>query len=143
MLKVSKYDNRIPSFKKNDIIEFYVVLFYFRILGSSVRLKRFIRGGMVFKKQSDEFSLFGCLSKEGESSSHSLSNKTTIKSNQPPIAVSFDAVTILFADLAGFTRWSSGRPPVEVFDFLETLYADFDASARELGVFKVETIGDW
>jgi class 3 adenylate cyclase len=63
--------------------------------------------------------------------------------NDPPIAESFDAVTVLFADIAGFTNWSSGRPPVEVFDLLETLYADFDASARERGVFKVETIGDW
>lgn len=67
---------------------------------------------------------------------------TVVNANPNPIAESFDCVTVLFADLAGFTNWSSHRPPHEVFDLLETLYADFDRSARDRGVFKVETIGD-
>jgi len=43
---------------------------------------------------------------------------------------------------AGFTAWSSTREPTEVFTLLETLYSTFDRSAKALGVFKVETIGD-
>jgi class 3 adenylate cyclase len=50
--------------------------------------------------------------------------------------------TILFADIAGFTAWSSEREPRQVFKLLETLYRSFDEAAKELGVFKVETIGD-
>ncbi|CAB9514331.1 Receptor-type guanylate cyclase gcy [Seminavis robusta] len=50
--------------------------------------------------------------------------------------------TVLFADLAGFTKWSSSRDPKHVFTLLETLYGLFDKTAKRRGVFKVETIGD-
>jgi class 3 adenylate cyclase len=48
----------------------------------------------------------------------------------------------MFADIAGFTSWSSVREPTQVFTLLETLYGAFDAIAKRRGVFKVETIGD-
>jgi class 3 adenylate cyclase len=48
----------------------------------------------------------------------------------------------LFADISGFTAWSSMHTPAEVFKLLETLYAAFDKIARKRKVFKVETIGD-
>jgi class 3 adenylate cyclase len=59
-----------------------------------------------------------------------------------PIADKFDNTTILFADIAGFTKWSSARLPQEVFELLEALYGAFDKIAQRRGVFKVETIGD-
>ncbi|CAB9525722.1 Receptor-type guanylate cyclase gcy [Seminavis robusta] len=42
----------------------------------------------------------------------------------------------------GFTKWSSTRTHVEVFELLEALYGQFDRIADKLNVFKVETIGD-
>lgn len=48
----------------------------------------------------------------------------------------------MFADIAGFTAWSSEREPDQVFLLLEALYQNFDSIAHRLGVFKVETIGD-
>ena len=59
-----------------------------------------------------------------------------------PIAELYPDTTVLFADIAGFTSWSSARTPTQVFHLLETLYAAFDAIAKNRGVFKVETIGD-
>ncbi|CAB9502391.1 Receptor-type guanylate cyclase gcy [Seminavis robusta] len=59
-----------------------------------------------------------------------------------PIADLFPECTVLFADIVGFTAWSSMREPAQVFTLLETLYSAFDELAKELGVFKVETIGD-
>lgn len=59
-----------------------------------------------------------------------------------PIADEYMNCTVFFADLAGFTKWSSTRTPSEVFQLLETLYGAFDKIAKRLGVFKVETIGD-
>jgi class 3 adenylate cyclase len=50
--------------------------------------------------------------------------------------------TVLFADIAGFTKWSSSRSPIEVFELLETIYGAFDKIANRRGVFKIETIGD-
>jgi class 3 adenylate cyclase len=59
-----------------------------------------------------------------------------------PIAQLFENTTIMFADMAGFTSWSSTRTPVQVFELLETVYRAFDAIAVRRKVFKVETIGD-
>jgi Adenylate and Guanylate cyclase catalytic domain len=59
-----------------------------------------------------------------------------------PIAELYSETTVLFADIAGFTSWSSTRQPSQVFTLLETVYAGFDSIARQRGVFKVETIGD-
>ena len=58
------------------------------------------------------------------------------------IAEVFQDTTVIFADIAGFTAWSSERDPDQVFTLLESLYAGFDKIAKRLGVFKVETIGD-
>lgn len=59
-----------------------------------------------------------------------------------PIADEFPSVTIMFADIAGFTAWSSAHTPQQVFQLLESLFGQFDRAANKLGVFKVETIGD-
>lgn len=48
---------------------------------------------------------------------------------------------VMFADLAGFTAWSSTREPTQVFLLLQTLYQNFDLIAKRRRVFKVETIG--
>lgn len=58
------------------------------------------------------------------------------------IADLYPETTIMFADLAGFTKWSSSKEPKEVFMLLETLYQAFDKIAARHKVFKVETIGD-
>jgi class 3 adenylate cyclase len=59
-----------------------------------------------------------------------------------PIADLFPQCTVLFADISGFTAWSSERSPSQVFVLLETLYGAFDRIADRRGVFKVETVGD-
>jgi Adenylate and Guanylate cyclase catalytic domain len=59
-----------------------------------------------------------------------------------PIADLFPNATVLFADIAGFTAWSSVREPSQVFTLLETVYKAFDTIAKRRRVFKVETVGD-
>ena len=54
----------------------------------------------------------------------------------------YPETTVIFADIVGFTAWSSSRDPIQVFHLLETIYAGFDEIARKHGVFKIETIGD-
>jgi hypothetical protein len=43
-----------------------------------------------------------------------------------PIAEFFPNVTIMFADICGFTAWSSVREPTQVFTLLETIYQAFE-----------------
>lgn len=59
-----------------------------------------------------------------------------------PIADLFPHCTVCFADIAGFTAWSSTREPQQVFILLQNVYAAFDKVAKRRKVFKVETIGD-
>lgn len=59
-----------------------------------------------------------------------------------PIADLFPRVTVMFADISGFTAWSSSREPSQVFMLLEAIYNSFDRIATRCKVFKVETIGD-
>jgi class 3 adenylate cyclase len=59
-----------------------------------------------------------------------------------PIADLFPETTIMFADIVGFTAWSSMREPSQVFTLLENIYHEFDVIAKRRRVFKVETIGD-
>jgi class 3 adenylate cyclase len=58
-----------------------------------------------------------------------------------PIADFFPTCTVFFADIAGFTAWSSTREPSQVFFLLQAVYQNFDAIAKRRHVFKVETIG--
>eukprot|EP00980_Cylindrotheca_fusiformis_P022361 scaffold9240_cov126-Cylindrotheca_fusiformis.AAC.1 len=64
------------------------------------------------------------------------------KIGSAPLADLFPSVTVVFADLVGFTAWSSAREPHQVFILLETIYGAFDKLAYRHGVFKVETVGD-
>jgi class 3 adenylate cyclase len=59
-----------------------------------------------------------------------------------PIADLFPETSIMFADLVGFTAWSSVREPSQVFTLLETVYHAFDMIAKQRRIFKVETVGD-
>ena len=59
-----------------------------------------------------------------------------------PIADLYPECTVFFADIAGFTHWSSTREPVQVFCLLQELYGAIDKIAKKYHIFKVETIGD-
>ena len=48
----------------------------------------------------------------------------------------------MFADIDGFTSWSSNRNQVDVFQLLELLFKEFDILGLQTGVLKVSTIGD-
>jgi Adenylate and Guanylate cyclase catalytic domain len=57
-----------------------------------------------------------------------------------PIADLFTETTVLFADIAGFSAWSSVREPAQVFMLLETLFRAFDEIAKKRRIFKVSAI---
>lgn len=51
-------------------------------------------------------------------------------------------VTVLYADIVGFTDYSSGKRPRQVVEMLSKLFTNFDKECDRLNLFKIYTIGD-
>ncbi|MFT5464976.1 MAG: class 3 adenylate cyclase [Verrucomicrobiales bacterium] len=67
---------------------------------------------------------------------------TRLKSGEQVIADSFECVTVLFADIVGFTQMSGKLDATDVVSVLNDIFTDFDRVAKENGVEKIKTIGD-
>jgi class 3 adenylate cyclase len=65
-----------------------------------------------------------------------------LKSEPGAIADAFDQVTVLFADLAGFTSLSARLSPADVLALLNRVFSAFDEIADRHGLEKIKTIGD-
>lgn len=88
------------------------------------------------------------LVKEQEKSDRLLLNilpesiATKLKDGQNTIADAFAEVTILFADIVGFTVLSSQISPEELLIFLNEIFSAFDSLTEKYGLEKIKTIGD-
>jgi class 3 adenylate cyclase len=58
------------------------------------------------------------------------------------IAEKFDSVSVLFADLVGFTKIASSIDPNELVVCLNDLFSRFDDRVVLMGIEKIKTIGD-
>jgi class 3 adenylate cyclase len=65
-----------------------------------------------------------------------------LRNSNQSVADSFENVTILFADIVGFTRYASKMGPNELVAMLDEIFSEFDALADKYGVEKIKTIGD-
>lgn len=57
------------------------------------------------------------------------------------IADKYDDASILFADIAGYTKRASATTPTELVRFLDTLYTDLDGLVDKHGLEKIESSG--
>jgi class 3 adenylate cyclase len=65
-----------------------------------------------------------------------------LKQESGTIADSFAEVTVLFADIVGFTSLSSHMPATELVILLNDIFSSFDCLAEQHGLEKIKTIGD-
>ncbi|KAG2496060.1 hypothetical protein HYH03_005979 [Edaphochlamys debaryana] len=65
-----------------------------------------------------------------------------LAANSASVATYHPMVTILFADIVGFTSLCHEIPATRVMEFLNRLYSRLDTLLDVYGVYKVETIGD-
>jgi adenylate cyclase len=67
---------------------------------------------------------------------------TPNKMRSEGIAESFNDVSVLFADVVGFTPLSERLTPQETVDLLDEVFTNFDALADKYGLEKIKTTGD-
>eukprot|EP00930_Biecheleria_cincta_P097520 TRINITY_DN8921_c0_g1_i1.p1 TRINITY_DN8921_c0_g1~~TRINITY_DN8921_c0_g1_i1.p1 ORF type:complete len:1059 (+),score=135.13 TRINITY_DN8921_c0_g1_i1:63-3239(+) len=64
------------------------------------------------------------------------------KPNQASLQHWYSRATVAQSDLCGFTAMASARRPEEVVQFVSQIFGLFDRISDDLGVYKVETVGD-
>ena len=65
-----------------------------------------------------------------------------LKSGEGLIADRFDDMSVLFADVVGFTQMSRNMNPSELVEMLNTVFSLFDNIADKYNLEKIKTIGD-
>lgn len=85
------------------------------------------------------------VNEETENLLHNILPRTIarrLKDDPHAIAEKYPAVSVVFADLVGFTELSVQTSPIELVDLLNTIFSRFDDLAEEHGIEKIKTIGD-
>ncbi len=88
------------------------------------------------------------LANEREKSDHLLLSifpetiAAQLRDSHQSVADSFDNVTILFADIVGFTEYASTMGPNELVAMLDEIFSEFDALVDKYNIEKIKTIGD-
>ena len=65
-----------------------------------------------------------------------------LKNESRTIADDYEAASVLFADMVGFTPLSAELPPVEMVELLNEAFSYFDSLLDKYNVEKIRTIGD-
>ena len=64
------------------------------------------------------------------------------KNDQSFLAEAYPSVSVLFADIVEFTRFSEKVAPDDLVKFLNEVFSKFDSITEEFGLEKIKTIGD-
>jgi class 3 adenylate cyclase len=65
-----------------------------------------------------------------------------LQAGEETIAQQFETVTVMFADIVGFTQLSTARPAAEIVSILNRIFSAFDIFSEQYGLEKIKTIGD-
>lgn len=65
-----------------------------------------------------------------------------LENKEKPIADHFDSVTILFADIEGFSALAQAYSPEKLVSMLNNLFTRFDALSAKHKLEKIKTVGD-
>ncbi|MCB9331238.1 MAG: adenylate/guanylate cyclase domain-containing protein [Lewinellaceae bacterium] len=97
------------------------------------------------QKAEEQASNIKLVNQENERLLHSILPQPIaeeIRSGRHNVVKRFEEVSILFADIVGFTVLSEKLKPGEVVDILNGLFSKFDDLTDQYGLEKIKTIGD-
>jgi adenylate cyclase len=110
------------------------------LMGTLIGLAVFSYAGMAyFVRQRDRFQ------QESDDLLHNIlpdEIATKLKTDHSMIADDFEAASVLFADVVGFTPMSAKMSPPELVGLLNSVFSTFDDFVRDLGLEKIKTVGD-
>ena len=103
---------------------------------------------LIAKSRRTAFLQHKIIVQEKENSENLLHNilpvpiADRLKKNPKIIADKYDLVTVMFADIVGFTKLSMSPTPHNLVEFLNQIFSQFDMLTEKYGVEKIKTIGD-
>ncbi len=95
--------------------------------------RKLVRKALELQKQQTEKLLLNILP-------HPIAQR--LQKGEKVIADSFNDVSVLFADLVGFTDFSSQKTPIKLVELLNLIFSNFDQLSQQHGLEKIKTIGD-
>ena len=102
----------------------------------------------IFRDITERLQAEAALRHEQQKSEHLLLNilpepiAERLKQEPKIIADDFPEVTVLFADIVGFTQLASSVKPIELLDLLNQIFSIFDRLCERHKLEKIKTIGD-
>ncbi|HEY9901811.1 MAG TPA: adenylate/guanylate cyclase domain-containing protein [Candidatus Sericytochromatia bacterium] len=122
-----------PRHWKLEEQNFASSLAYMATLAMEARNRKQAEEALRAEKEKSELLLLNILPSE-------IANR--LKYETDSIADSFADVTVLFADIVGFTELSCSVTPIELVKLLNRIFSTFDLLAEKHGLEKIKTIGD-
>jgi adenylate cyclase len=126
-----------PVLSPTALPEPFVTWFFVLNIGAVITivfgLLYYFVGRRNFFQQRSEMLLLNILPKE-------ISD--VLKTEQRTIADQYTSVSILFADVVGFTPMAAKLTPMELVDLLNQVFLRFDGLTEKYDLEKIKTIGD-
>ncbi|AFZ18019.1 adenylate/guanylate cyclase domain-containing protein [Allocoleopsis franciscana] len=108
-------------------------LLYYEGAVSDITVRKVAQESLRFQQEQAEQLLLNILPE---------SIAQQLKRYPSTIADNFEAVSVLFADIVGFTEFSARTSPTELVIVLNLIFSKFDQLAERHGLEKIKTIGD-
>lgn len=134
-----------PAVSVDNLLPPGVIIALFVMNLSGVSIVAFVMMSYFVKQKNTALEL---LAVERERSERLIENmlppaiSERLKKEQRPIADQLEDVTIVFADIAGFTEYAMAHNPDEIVQLLDRVFSDFDKLSASQGLEKIKTIGD-
>jgi len=129
---------------ENELADWVILMFFVLNIGAAsavvfgllryfVRENRRIHGLLQIEQDKSETLLSNVLPRE-------VAQK--LKNSDQTVAEQYDSVSILFADVVGFTPLAESLAPNDVVEMLNTMFTHFDELVSDCRAEKIGTIGD-